>query len=238
MDFAATQCILIQLTLFQMFVGCWDTETRRRGVSMGWIQNVAILMALWVVSPLAGAQDADYRIVNEGGLAPWWRLADGVSVSAPGYPETALSSRPDACVALGYVIERDGVVADPVVLRQWSSIPATSSQSWDDFGRSAVGELSKWRFAPANGVVARPTFTVATFFFSGGQSDPSAVREHCRIRDARDALVSARQAAYARGSINREWLDRAYRETLRREMRANQAIRCRLSQTTARDCVN
>ena len=205
---------------------------------MGWIQNVSVLVTLWLASPLAGAQDVDYRVVNEGALSSWWRMADGVSVSAPGYPETALSARPDACVALGYVIERDGQVADPVILKQWASIPGLSTDSWDDFGRSAVGELSRWRFSPASGVVARPTFTVSTFFFSGGQGDPSAVREHCRIDDARDALVSARQSAYARGSINREWLDRAYRETIRREIRANQANRCRLSHSMAPDCLD
>lgn len=203
---------------------------------MGWVRRfLAISIVLSI--PLQGiAQEIEYRVLNEGRITPWWRLADGVDVVGPGYPEKSLSTRPDVCLALGYVIQRDGTVADPFVVKRWSSAAALDNAAWEDFGRSAVGELQRWRFVPVEGAVARPTFTVATFFFSGGETTAVDLREQCRIDDVHDALVNARQAAYDRGSLNREWLDRAYRETLRREIRANQANRCRLSHSMAEDC--
>lgn len=203
---------------------------------MGWVRSVLMSFFLLSVALHAAAQEIDYRVANEGRIASWWRLAEGVEVAGPGYPEKSLPARPDVCLALGYVIQRDGTVADPVVVKRWSSASALDDAAWEDFGRSAVGELRRWRFVPAQDVVARPTFTVATFYFSGGEADAADLKQQCHIDDVHDALLSARQAAYDRGSLNREWLDRAYRETLRREIRANQANRCRLSHSMAEDC--
>lgn len=205
---------------------------------MGWIRSLLMIFVVFLVPLHAAAQEPDYRVANEGRIASWWRLAEGVEVAGPGYPEKSLSMRPDVCLALGYVIQKDGAVADPVVVKRWSSDPALENAAWEDFSRAAVGEIQRWRFVPVQGAVARPTFTVATFYFSGGEVDAVDLKQQCHIDDVHDALISARQAAYDRGSLNREWLDRAYRETLRREIRANQANRCRLSHSMAENCLD
>ena len=203
---------------------------------MGWVWKFLVISIVLSIPLRAGAQEVEYRVANEGRISSWWRLAEGVDVAGPGYPEKSLSARPDVCLALGYVIQRDGTIADPVIVKRWSSAAALDNAAWEDFGRSAAGELQRWRFVPVQGAVARPTFTVATFYFSGGEAGVDDLKQHCRIDDVHDALVDVRQAAYDRGSLNREWLDRAYRETLRREIRANQANRCRLSHSMAEGC--
>lgn len=181
----------------------------------------------------------DVRVVDEGKIGTWWQLADGVRIGAPGYPEQALAGQHDACIVLGYLIQPDGHTADHVVVKRWSDAARADDVPWEQFGKAASGELSAWQFAPRPGSgKARPTFTVATFAFSARGGDTAPLRAHCAIEDVGDAVAIARHDAYDRGSLNREWLDRAYRETMRREIRANQANRCRLSHSMAENCID
>jgi len=199
-----------------------------------------LLVPLLLTGALASAtppDDNDVRVANEGGIATWWRLADGVSIAAPGYPESALTERVDACLSMGYTIRPDGSTSDHVIFKRWSNASRPDAVSWDQFGQAASSALSQWRFAPVGDASPKPTFTVATFTFVGGDAMPAALAQHCKIADVRDAVAAARQDAYERGDINQKWLDRVYRETMRQEIQNNAANLCSRSQSTASTCV-
>ena len=206
---------------------------------MSWFRCL-LLIPLLLTGAMASAtapDDDDVRVANEGGIATWWRLADGVSIAAPGYPEASLTQRVDACLSVGYTIQPDGSTSGHVVVKRWSNASTPEAVSWDQFGQAASRALSQWRFAPAGSAEPRPTFTVATFTFVGSDAVPAGLAQHCKIADVRDAVLAARHDAYERGSINREWLDRVYRETMRQEIQVNQANLCSRSQSTATTCV-
>jgi len=194
------------------------------------------LLLAGAMASATSANGEEARVANEGGIGTWWRLADGVAIAAPGYPEAALAQRVDACLSVGYTIQPDGSTSDHVIVKRWSNAATPEAVAWNQFGQAASSALSQWRFTPRDKVAPRPTFTVATFTFVGGDAAPSGLAGHCKVADVRDALLAARDDAYERGSLNREWLDRVYRETIRREMRANQANQCRRS--SAASCVN
>lgn len=205
---------------------------------MSWTRFL-LPLPLLLAGAMASASAADgeeARVANEGGIGTWWRLADGVAIAAPGYPEASLAQRVDACLAVGYTIQPDGSTSDHVIVKRWSNAAKGDAVAWDQFGQAASSALSQWRFASTGIAAPRPTFTVATFTFVGGAEAPQGLAGHCKVADVRDALLAARNDAYERGSLNREWLDRVYRETIRREMRANQANQCRRS--SAASCVN
>ena len=201
---------------------------------------IAILIVLSCCFGIASAQslnDDDLRIANEGGIGEWWQLADGARIVAPGYPASAVAEKSDVCLAIGYVVQEDGSTADHVVVKRWSDAGAGAEDvEWDQFAKAASLALTQWRFGPKAGAVARPTFTVATFAFAGTGMPAQDLRQHCKVNDVLAAVVAVREQAYDRGSLNREWLDRAYRETIRRETRANQASRCRTSHSMTPDC--
>lgn len=187
----------------------------------------------------AQASNEDVRIADEGKIGAWWQLADGVRIGAPGYPEQALAGRHDACIALGYLIQPDGTTSDHVVVKRWTDASSTDEMLWDQFGKAASRELYGWKFAPRPGSgMARPTFTVATFVFSARGSQAGDLREHCSVEDLGDAVEVARHAAFENRSLNRGWLDNAYREALRLQMRDNQARQCRMSHSMNPECVN
>lgn len=200
-----------------------------------------LLVPLLLAGAMAAANtpgDDAVRIADEGGIATWWRLADGASITAPGYPQDSLAGRVDACVSMGYTIQPDGSTSDHVIVKRWSNAAEDDAVAWDQFGQAASSALSQWRFAPADAMPPKPTFTVATFTFVGSEAMPVGLAEHCKVADVRAAVLAARHDAYERGGLNEEWLDRVYRETMRRETRANQANRCRLSHSMAQNCMD
>ena len=201
-----------------------------------WIE--VLLVAVFASGLAKASGDDDIRVANEGGIGAWWQVADGASIAAPGYPGDALSGKHDVCLAVGYVIQADGSTTDHVVVNRWSDAGAGEQIEWDQFGKAASLALSQWRFVPKPGAVARATFTVANFAFTGRGTPVDELRNHCKVDDVLDAVVVARHEAYERGNLNREWLDRAYRETMRREIRANQANRCRTSHSMTPNCLD
>ena len=206
---------------------------------MSWTR-VLLPLPLLLAGAMASATSADgeeARVANEGGIGTWWRLADGVAIAAPGYPEASLAQRVDACLSVGYTIQPDGSTSDHVIVKRWSSAATPEAVAWNQFGQAASSALSQWRFTPRDNVAPRPTFTVATFTFVSGDAAPSGLAEHCKVADVRDALLAARQDAYERGDINQKWLDRLYRETMRQEILNNAANLCSRSQSTATSCV-
>jgi len=204
---------------------------------MAWSRCLLLIPLLLTGAIASASDDDDIRLANEGGIATWWRLADGVSIAAPGYPESSLRERVDACLSVGYTIRPDGSTSDHVIVKRWSNAPTPDAVAWDQFGQAASSALSQWRFAPVGDAAPKPTFTVATFTFVGSEAVPPGLSQQCKVADVRDAVLAARQDAYERGDINQKWLDRLYRETMRQEIYNNAANLCSRSQSTATTCV-
>ena len=85
---------------------------------MSWTRFL-LPLPLLLAGAMASATSADgeeARVANEGGIGTWWRLADGVAIAAPGYPEASLAQRVDACLSVGYTIQPDGSTSDHVIV--------------------------------------------------------------------------------------------------------------------------
>ena len=142
------------------------------------------------------------RIVNEGGIRDQWMLADGVQLTAPGYPAQFVDRGDSVCLALGYAIKPDGSTSDFSLLKSWSSSTGNVEPLegfWDTFAQAGANALSQWRFKPRPEVdepVA--TYTVATLSFRGKDAvDAEALRANCKVSDL-EALVAEDDAERAR----------------------------------------
>src|SRR6478672_10732343 len=104
---------------------------------MAWSRCLLLIPLLLTGAIASASDDDDIRLANEGGIATWWRLADGVSIAAPGYPESSLRERVDACLSVGYTIRPDGSTSDHVIVKRWSNAPTPDAVAWDQFGKAA-----------------------------------------------------------------------------------------------------
>ena len=99
--------------------------------------------------PAASAQSV--RVANEGEIRDEWRVADGVSLVAPGYPAAFAEQGHSVCIAMGYRIHPDGSTGDFTMLRGWSSEGGEKEPVagfWDTYSRASAGALAQWRFQP------------------------------------------------------------------------------------------
>ncbi|KFN43577.1 hypothetical protein [Arenimonas oryziterrae] len=146
-------------------------------------------------------------VVNEGSIARWWRLADGVTLSSPSYPKAMESRAPDVCVNIGYMVNKDGSVSDLLLLKFWSSEgeQALSDSEMDAFLQPAAAVMKQWRFArKVDGPVPHPVYTSASMMFFGGKTgaDASSIRAHCAIPDLAEFIDEWRNG----GDTNRDKL--------------------------------
>lgn len=144
------------------------------------------------------------RVVDEGGIRDAWTLAPGATLAAPPYP-SGLSANPvEACVSIGYLLNKDGTTSDYALLRAWSADPpkvADQDAYWGAFADVSAAALSTWRFQPRpEAGTPEPVYTAATFLFAA--KDPQAVRSRCesanlarRIVELRDDRKSRRRMA-------------------------------------------
>lgn len=169
----------------------------------------------------------DYeRIANEGTIGDKWMLAPGTTLPAPVYPAHLAGTGGTACIALGYLIGRDGTPSGFAVLKQWSSLGEDAEPAdgyWQAFAQAGADAVSQWRFQPRPGTTAVPTYTVATLGFAAGKGeDSSAAGAHCRIAQLRDHLARM-QADYQRSNIVRQQLENERRR--QRELHMDDALR-------------
>lgn len=192
---------------------------------------VAALAAVTLASAGATAGDSpvrlDYeRIANEGTIGDSWMLAPGAKLPAPVYPAHLAGTGGNACIALGYLIGRDGRPSEFMVLKQWNSLAGDSEPVdgyWRAFAEAGADAVSQWRFQPRPGVTAVPTYTVATLgFVAGKDEDGSAAGEHCRITQLRDHLARM-QAEYQESNFVRQQLENQRRH--QREIRNDAQLR-------------
>jgi hypothetical protein len=171
----------------------------------------------------AVASDKDRVIANEGRIGDRWALADGVQLAMAQYPAALAARGDDVCIALAYQINEDGTTSDFAVLRQWNS--ATEEKEpmdgyFGQFAQAAADALSQWRFKAKEGVVARPTYTVATVGFNGGKRQDPGFASHCRIGDLTAFLQNHRSDSIMNRSSARRDMERASRDA-----QANSSIR-------------
>ncbi len=172
---------------------------------------------LWLLAlvPGAGLLAADrMTVVSEGDLAKEW-IADSASPRRqPGIPASIAQQAGDACVSIGYLLNKDGTTSDFTMLKSWS---ANSPQGPEadariaPLGQAAVAAVQGWRFVPAPGPRGKrkPVYTAATFAFASTPgSDGSALQAHCAIGNLPAFIATAQSQAYRRGNLQKGRLDR------------------------------
>src|SRR4051812_24862973 len=108
-----------------------------------------ILAASFVIADSSAlAAGRPVRIVDEGETARDWSPAGGQLLPPPAYP-AGVAGNPDACVAVGYLINRDGTTSDLSVLQVWTStgdvIPA-DDPSVQVLVQTAQAYVLRWKF--------------------------------------------------------------------------------------------
>jgi hypothetical protein len=164
---------------------------------------IAVLALAASASTAALAQEKQ-RIANEGTIGDKWMLAENVPLATAAYPPSLAARGGNACIALGYLIGKDGTTSDFAVLKQWSSESDEKEPIegyWQAFAQAGADAVSQWRFKARPGVgVVIPTYTVATLGFQGKQdTDPAALRGHCQIKDLADQLERVKSKRFERG---------------------------------------
>lgn len=169
---------------------------------------LVLMLALATAPALAGGPVA---IQSEGAILRNWRPVG--SLPLPPYPPSLGDQGEDACVNLGYFLDKDGRTSNFVLLKAWgSNTPddARGQQRLGVFAQSAAAALGLWRFTRAEGRGGRhvPVFTSATFAFSANPAaDRRALRDRCRIADLRDFVDRALARGYARGNLVRQRME-------------------------------
>lgn len=171
---------------------------------------ILVATALLPASPSLAADRV--RVVQEGGLRDDWIVAKGTTLTAPAYPSEFASRGDSVCVAVGYLVRRDGGTSDYALLKAWSSSTGTAEPLagyWDGFAQAAAHALSQWKFAPREGRNPEPVFTVATMTFRGS-TEAIPIGDRCRVADLA-GLVREQKANRFYNGIGRHDLDRAQR---------------------------
>ena len=173
-----------------------------------WLSSLAIALAT------AGPAAADQRIgvANEGGIRGAWKLAEGVQLAVPQYPQAFIARGDTVCVGVGYLLNPDGSTSDFTLLKAWNSTSGTSEPDpgyWSAFAEAAADALKQWKFQPRPEVTdPKPVYTVATFVF-GAKGAMAGMRSHCQIPNlaARLRELMAGQSRRIAGSDILERLD-------------------------------
>lgn len=169
------------------------------------------------------------RMVNEGGIREQWMLADGVNLTAPGYPAAFAERGDNVCVAMGYAINPDGTTSDFGLLKAWNSSTGDEEPAggfWDAFSQTSAAALSQWKFKPRP-EVAKPetTYTVATLHFMGKEAtDVAGLRSHCTISNLAAFVQQKKADAFQTGTMEKQALESYRRSQLNsRAMNGNPA---------------
>lgn len=139
------------------------------------------------------------KVVDPAQLPQHWQLAPGAAAAS--YPAQAKGA---GCVQLGFRIDSQGRVVEPILLRAWSEAADPDSRQRDLFARHAAAALAQWRFEPTATTRRRDVevFTSAGFvFLPAGVSDAVGARERCAIPDLSDFVTQAQRRVGQRGSL-------------------------------------
>lgn len=187
--------------------------------------RAAVLFAALAASGMALAQQAHERVADEGTIGDKWMLAEGVPLAQAVYPPHMAARGNSACVALAYLIGKDGRTSDFQMIKAWNSEAGEDEPVdgyWQAFATAGAEAISQWQFRPRPEVTdAVPTRTVATLGFQGPKGGtPAEVRAHCRISGLEGYLAELARKPREVTDMNRHALDKAMQAQLRAEARA------------------
>lgn len=136
------------------------------------------------------------RIANEGTIGDKWMVAEGTTLATAQYPPHLAARGDNVCIALVYLIDRQGNTSDFSVLKQWNSETENKEPVdgfWKAFAEAGADAVLQWKFQPRPGVGSpTPTRTVATLGFTGTQQmDGAQLRSHCQVGDLAAQLKAA-----------------------------------------------
>jgi hypothetical protein len=172
-------------------------------------------VALGLASVGVAIASSPPAIVSEGGASSVWRPAPDVPKVLPGYPSTAVDQSEDACVSIGYLLNKDGTTSDFSLLKVWGDKTQDSVEGRSrltPFAQMGMAAVQRWKFVAAQTGHAeiKPIYTAASFAFSNNPgSDKEQLRKHCVIEDLSDFIAQEQAAAYRRGNLNKGRMDRA-----------------------------
>lgn len=175
---------------------------------MNTLRNAIAMVLVALLSTAVLAQEKR-RVANEGTIGDKWMLADGTTLATVVYPPALAGRGANVCIALGYLIGKDGTTSEFAVLKQWNSESGEKEPTdgfWQAFAQAGADAVSQWRFKARPGVgVVVPTYTVATLGFQGKEAiAPAELRSHCRIADLSDHLAHMKSSRFQRGDMNKQ----------------------------------
>lgn len=194
--------------------------------------NVSLLAAALALSAFASpafAQSAAERVADEGTIGDKWMLADSTAPLAQAAYPAHLAARGDSvCVAVGYLIGKDGATSDFKLLKGWNSAKGEIEPDagyWQAFADSGAEAIAQWKFKARPGVADPvPTRTVATIGFQGTDgTQPAAVRGHCKIAGLAGYMAKMESDRTRDDDINKHALDKAMQSQRRAEARVGAA---------------
>lgn len=178
----------------------------------------SVLLTFAVQAPAQNRRQVD--IVTEGQLGQNWRVADGVQLAGPGYPEGIKGSGQNACINLGYFIDKDGKTSDFTVVKSWGGRTQgdnLDAAELDPFVRASIFAVSQWQFTPKADDVGK-TFTSSTFVFTDNGAERQTVRGQCSVTDLQALLKEEGNLKFVRnGSINAYDMERQYQNYNRQQ---------------------
>jgi hypothetical protein len=182
----------------------------------------ALLLAL-AASGMALAQETSERVADEGTIGDKWMLAEGVPLAQAQYPPRMAARGDNACIALSYLIGKDGSTSDFAMVKAWNSESGEQEPVdgfWAAFAQAGAEAVSQWQFKPRPEVTnAMPTRTVATLGFQGAKGGkPAEVNAHCRIDGLRSYLAQLEsERSRTSNDMARHDLDKVYQAQRRSE---------------------
>lgn len=184
-----------------------------------------VLLPLALLAATAAMAQQPERIADEGTIGDKWALADGVPLAQAVYPPQMAARGNSACIALGYLIGKDGKTSDFQMIKAWNSEAGEDEPVegyWQAFAGAGAEAVSQWQFKPRPEVTdAVPTRTVATLGFQGPKGGtPAEVRGHCKISGLEGYLAELARKPRDTTDMNRHALDKAMQAQRRAEARA------------------
>jgi len=180
--------------------------------------RISVGCAALLVAGIASAGRAN--IVNEKDAAQTWKPDPNGQHYVPGYPTKALNPRSDACVTVGYLIQKDGSTTNFTELKSWSSDTpdrAPKPSESEPYVQLAAAVVARTKFVPVQ-PKAHPVYTSATFAFDGSKSlGEDAIRAHCLIEDLPKYVAELKEKAANQG------IEHAREDTYRQRLMERQA---------------
>lgn len=186
--------------------------------------GLAQCMLLTLLLSTATVAQERERIANEGTIGDKWMLADNAPLAMAQYPAHMAPRGDDVCIALEYVIDKNGGTSGFSVLKQWNSESGEKEPVngfWQAFAQAGADAVSQWKFKPRPGV-SNPvqTRTVAILGFNGKRDiDAAQLRSHCRIDDLASEIAQAKAKRFERGDIMKQAQEQIRINQREREMR-------------------